>query len=118
VTLASSSLLTGEVYTPWLYSKTSSKLKSCFDASSFGGSESSRASPLLKLPDGELKVCILSYVMSCTLVKRGVAQPTEDTVRQKQLGPQEVVEPEESGDVLEMEHIGDPIPEYSIWRGL
>jgi hypothetical protein len=72
-----------------------------------GASEPCSRSSLLILADGDSKLSLCSYGLSCTLANRGVVEPMEETVRHEQLGPQQVAEPVEIREASEVEDIGD-----------
>jgi hypothetical protein len=78
-----------------------------------GASESCSRSSLLILADGDSKLSLRSYGLSCTLANRDV-EPIEETVRHVQLGPQLVAEPVEIREASEVEDIDDGLVQCDI----
>ena len=72
---------------------------------------------MLILADGDSKLSLCSYGLSCTLANRGVVERMEETVRHEQLGPQQVAEPVEIREASEVEDIGDGLVQRDIFNG-
>ena len=79
-----------------------------------GALESCSRSSLPILADGDSKLSLCSYGLSCTLANRGVVERIEETVRHEQLGPQQVAEPVEFREASEVEDIGDGLVRRDI----
>jgi hypothetical protein len=73
---------------------------------------------LLILADGDSKLSLCSYGLSCTLANRRVVERMEETVRHEQLGPQQVAEPVEIREASEVEDIGDGLVQRDILGGI